>query len=114
MSGSRRLIASLLGLALSMISTSGGAETVPARGSVDARIRTTTYNADEVYKLQGFVGYAVSGGVCVYQGWRRGVPMTAIRMPCRQRGCCTTRVSDDGAGQSVEGSGYRRLLTSSR
>lgn len=59
MSGSRRLIASLLGLALSMISTSGGAETVPARGSVDARIRTTTYNADEVYKLQGFVGYAI-------------------------------------------------------
>jgi len=58
-SGSQRLNAALLGLALSMIATFCAAETVPTRGSVDSRIRTTTYNADEVYKLQGFVGYAI-------------------------------------------------------
>jgi type IV secretion system protein VirB9 len=34
-------------------------ETVPARGKVDSRIRTATYNTDEVYKLYGFVGYAI-------------------------------------------------------
>jgi type IV secretion system protein VirB9 len=35
------------------------AETVPAKGSVDARIRSATYNAGEVYKLRGFVGYQI-------------------------------------------------------
>ncbi len=35
------------------------AETIPARGKVDGRIRTAAYNADEVYKLYGFVGYAI-------------------------------------------------------
>lgn len=35
------------------------AETVPTRGKVDSRIRTTAYNAEEVYKLSGFVGYAI-------------------------------------------------------
>jgi len=35
------------------------AETLPARGKVDGRIRTATYNADEVYKLYGYVGYAI-------------------------------------------------------
>jgi len=55
----RRLNAALFGLALSMIARLGNAETIPTRGSVDSRIRTTTYNADEVYKLQGFVGYAI-------------------------------------------------------
>jgi type IV secretion system protein VirB9 len=35
------------------------AETVPAKGSVDARIRSATYNGDEVYKLRGFVGYQI-------------------------------------------------------
>lgn len=34
-------------------------ETLPARGKVDSRIRTATYNADEVYRLYGFVGYAI-------------------------------------------------------
>src|SRR6266403_836233 len=55
----RRLNAALFGLALSMIAGLGNAETIPTRGSVDSRIRTTTYNADEVYKLSGFVGYAI-------------------------------------------------------
>lgn len=35
------------------------AETVPARGKVDSRIRTTVYNAEEVYKLYGYVGYDI-------------------------------------------------------
>lgn len=35
------------------------AETVPVRGQVDARIRSAAYNPDQVYKLYGFVGYAV-------------------------------------------------------
>ncbi|MDQ2655176.1 MAG: TrbG/VirB9 family P-type conjugative transfer protein [Chloroflexota bacterium] len=33
------------------------AETMPVRGSVDSRIRAAIYNAEEVYRLVGFVGY---------------------------------------------------------
>lgn len=35
------------------------AETLPARGLTDGRIRTATYGVDEVYRLYGFVGYAI-------------------------------------------------------
>lgn len=35
------------------------AETLPARGAVDGRIRNATYDANEVYRLYGFVGYAI-------------------------------------------------------
>jgi type IV secretion system protein VirB9 len=35
------------------------AETVPAKGVTDRRIRHTAYNAEEVYKLHGFVGYQI-------------------------------------------------------
>jgi hypothetical protein len=35
------------------------AESVPARGAADGRIRTAAYNAEEVYRLYGFVGYAI-------------------------------------------------------
>lgn len=35
------------------------AETLPDKGAIDSRVRTTTYNADEVYRLYGFVGYAI-------------------------------------------------------
>jgi type IV secretion system protein VirB9 len=59
MSGARRLNAVLIGLALSVVTTVSSAETVPLRGTVDSRIRTTTYNPDEVYKLTGLVGYAI-------------------------------------------------------
>jgi type IV secretion system protein VirB9 len=59
MKRSRRLNGAHLGLALSMVATLVVAETIPTRGTVDSRIRTTTYNADEIYKLQGFVGYAI-------------------------------------------------------
>jgi type IV secretion system protein VirB9 len=35
------------------------AETVPAKGALDARIRTAAYDSDEVYRLHGFVGYQI-------------------------------------------------------
>jgi type IV secretion system protein VirB9 len=35
------------------------AETVPARGTVDSRMRVALYNKDEVYTLRGFVGYQI-------------------------------------------------------
>ena len=35
------------------------AETIPVRGQVDARVRSAAYNPDQIYKLYGFVGYAV-------------------------------------------------------
>ena len=55
----RRLNATLVALALSIAATLSIAESVPMRGIVDSRIRSTTYNADEVYKLNGFIGYAI-------------------------------------------------------
>jgi type IV secretion system protein VirB9 len=35
------------------------AESVPVRGVLDGRIRTARYDADQVYKLTGVVGYAI-------------------------------------------------------
>lgn len=35
------------------------AETTPSRGLIDSRIRVAAYNGDEVYRLQGFVGYQI-------------------------------------------------------
>jgi type IV secretion system protein VirB9 len=58
MRGAGRLNVVLL-VALSVVATVSIAETVPLRGTVDSRIRTTTYNPDEVYKLSGLVGYAI-------------------------------------------------------
>jgi type IV secretion system protein VirB9 len=50
----------LLAIAITLgLGGAARAETIPARGKVDGRIRTATYNADEVYKLYGFVGYAI-------------------------------------------------------
>jgi type IV secretion system protein VirB9 len=34
-------------------------ETVPVRGPADGRIRTAVYDGNEVYRLQGFVGYEI-------------------------------------------------------
>jgi len=39
--------------------TAAHAEAIPKRGSLDSRIRTAHYDADEVYKLTGVVGYAI-------------------------------------------------------
>jgi type IV secretion system protein VirB9 len=35
------------------------AEVVPAKGKVDSRIRSATYNPNEVYRLRGYVGYQI-------------------------------------------------------
>jgi type IV secretion system protein VirB9 len=40
-------------------SLSSHADVTPRRGSIDSRIRTALYSADEVYRLYGFVGYAL-------------------------------------------------------
>jgi type IV secretion system protein VirB9 len=43
----------------SLCSASVLAESTPLRGAFDSRVRTAVYNADEVYKLRGFVGYQI-------------------------------------------------------
>ncbi|QOJ31412.1 MAG: TrbG/VirB9 family P-type conjugative transfer protein [Gammaproteobacteria bacterium] len=52
----RRVAAAVLGV---LLSAALWAETLPVRGQLDPRIRTASYHADQVYKLQGFVGYAI-------------------------------------------------------
>jgi type IV secretion system protein VirB9 len=47
------------GLAISVWQAAAWAETAPAKGSVDARIRTAAYDGNEVYRLRGFVGYQI-------------------------------------------------------
>jgi len=48
-----------LGLAVTVWQAAAWAETVPAKGAVDARIRTAAYDSGEVYRLHGFVGYQI-------------------------------------------------------
>ena len=45
--------------ALLLWSTLAWPASLPIRGSVDPRIRTATYNPGQVYRLYGFVGYAI-------------------------------------------------------
>lgn len=54
-------IGALLALALTALVRNAGAlaETTPARGSVDARIRVAAYDGAQVYKLRGLVGYQI-------------------------------------------------------
>jgi type IV secretion system protein VirB9 len=47
------------GLAVTVWQAAAWAETVPAKGTVDARIRTAAYDGNEVYRLHGFVGYQI-------------------------------------------------------
>jgi type IV secretion system protein VirB9 len=49
-------LAALLGLIAAAVAH---AETMPAAGQVDQRIRTAVYSADQVYRLYGFVGYHI-------------------------------------------------------
>lgn len=49
----------LLGLHILLYAFIAAAETVPVNGIVDSRVRTATYNRDEVYRLRGFVGYQI-------------------------------------------------------
>jgi len=54
------LILLVIRLSLSMlvlIALAAKAETLPASGTVDPRIRTAVYNANEVYRVYGNVGY---------------------------------------------------------
>jgi type IV secretion system protein VirB9 len=54
-----RIVAGVMLLSGLLLGSVGQAESVPVRGQVDARVRTAVYNPDQVYKLYGFVGYAV-------------------------------------------------------
>jgi type IV secretion system protein VirB9 len=47
------------GLVITVWQPAAWAETAPAKGSVDARIRTAAYDSNEVYRLRGFVGYQI-------------------------------------------------------
>ena len=47
------------GLLMGMPEPYAYAETVPTAGTVDSRIRTAVYNADEVYRLQARIGYQI-------------------------------------------------------
>lgn len=52
------------GLSLSLLlaftfSRTATPETIPTKGAVDSRIRFAAYDAAEVYKLKGFVGYQI-------------------------------------------------------
>lgn len=47
------------GLAMTVWQAAAWAETAPAKGPVDARIRTAAYDGNEVYRLRGFVGYQI-------------------------------------------------------
>lgn len=40
-------------------SAAARAETTPAKGSVDSRIRVAAYDSSEIYKLRGLVGYQI-------------------------------------------------------
>jgi type IV secretion system protein VirB9 len=57
--GKRLLSIYAFGLAVTAWQAAAWAETVPAKGTVDARIRTAAYDGNEVYRLHGFVGYQI-------------------------------------------------------
>ena len=42
-----------------LLAQTANAETTPAKGSIDSRIRIAAYDGSEVYKLRGFVGYQI-------------------------------------------------------
>jgi type IV secretion system protein VirB9 len=55
----RTTVMALVTLAILSFTRGAYPETLPSRGSVDPRIRTAQYNPDEVYRLQGFVGFEI-------------------------------------------------------
>lgn len=59
MSTSRSFACPALALLLSVGAGMTHAESVPDRGQIDPRIRTAAYRDEEVYRLQGFVGYGI-------------------------------------------------------
>jgi type IV secretion system protein VirB9 len=48
-----------IALQAALLSTPLSAEIVPMRGVADARIRSTPYDGDQVYRVRGFVGYQI-------------------------------------------------------
>lgn len=53
------LLALFTALLATLLQTAARAETTPAKGSVDSRIRVAAYDSAEVYKLRGLVGYQI-------------------------------------------------------
>jgi type IV secretion system protein VirB9 len=53
------LFAALVASAVASATRTAQAETVPAKGLIDARVRTTAFRSDEVYRLHGYVGYQI-------------------------------------------------------
>src|SRR5580704_8723455 len=49
----------LVVLVIALFQNTTRAETTPAKGSVDTRIRVAAYDSAEVYKLRGLVGYQI-------------------------------------------------------
>jgi len=54
-----RACALTLFLHLVLHAQGGHSEIVPPRGTVDSRVRTTSYDGEQVYRLRGFVGYQI-------------------------------------------------------
>ena len=48
-----------LAMALAVWMGTAQAESTPARGMMDGRIRTAIYSAEDIYRLYGYVGYAI-------------------------------------------------------
>jgi type IV secretion system protein VirB9 len=53
------VLAFVVALTALVSSMAARAETLPQKGTSDSRIRKATYNPDEIYRLYGFVGYAI-------------------------------------------------------
>jgi type IV secretion system protein VirB9 len=54
-----RTLAFVVALTVLVPSVGVRAETLPQKGTADSRIRKATYSPDEIYRLYGFVGYAI-------------------------------------------------------
>ena len=51
----------VIGLLMTCVATMpyARAEVVPTKGKIDSRIRTVSYDANEVYRIRGYVGYQI-------------------------------------------------------
>lgn len=55
----RRVVVSIWTVMTALYSLQPCAEVAPPRGAVDSRVRMTTYDSEQVYRLRGFVGYQI-------------------------------------------------------
>jgi type IV secretion system protein VirB9 len=53
------MLAGILSLAGLLAVSRAAAEVMPERGAVDSRVRVAAYDAEQVYRLHGFVGYQI-------------------------------------------------------